>query len=210
MPREGAFRKDVADGYIVLKDKNGVRVAADGLGFTNENKIDPSGRFLYVNETMARRLSRFAIGDGAALGRRETVAEFGAGTFPDGFEFDAEGGIWIASVVSNRLLRISADGAQTVVLEDSDPEVVAAVERKYQESGLDPRRHRRRPGAHARQPRERGVRRAGSQDGPSRLAVRPHESLHSAHRSRAPSRPTGATDLVGAPLTFWETAHARP
>jgi len=64
------------------------------------------------------------------------VAEFGAGTFPDGFEFDAEGGIWIASVVSNRLLRISPDGTETVVLEDSDPEVVAAVERKYQESGL--------------------------------------------------------------------------
>jgi len=136
VPREGAFRKDVADGYLVLKDRNGVRIAADGLGFTNENKVDPSGRFLYVNETMARRLSRFAIGDGGALGRRETVAEFGAGTFPDGFEFDAEGGIWIASVVSNRLLRISPDGTETVVLEDSDPEVVAAVERKYQESGL--------------------------------------------------------------------------
>jgi hypothetical protein len=136
VPREAAFRKSVADGYIVVKDSSGVRLAADGLGFTNENKIDPSGRFLYVNETMARRLSRFAIGAGAALGRRETVAEFGAGTFPDGFEFDAEGGIWIASVVSNRLLRIPPDGTQTVVLEDSDPEVVAAVERKYQESGL--------------------------------------------------------------------------
>ena len=109
---------------------------ADGLGFTNENKIDPSGRFLYVNETMARRLSRFPIRDGGSLGPRATVAEFGAGTFPDGFEFDAEGGIWIASVVSNRLLRIAPDGSQTVVLEDSDPEVVAAVERKYQESGL--------------------------------------------------------------------------
>jgi hypothetical protein len=136
VPREQAFRREVADGYIVLKDKNGVRIVADGLGFTNENKVDPSGRFLYVNETMARRLSRFPIRDDAGLGPRETVAEFGAGTFPDGFEFDSEGGIWIASVVSNRLLRIAPDGTQTVVLEDSDPEVVAAVERKYQESGL--------------------------------------------------------------------------
>jgi hypothetical protein len=136
VPREQAFRREVADGYIVLKDKKGTRIVADGLGFTNENKVDPSGRFLYVNETMARRLSRFAIRDAAGLGSCETVAEFGAGTFPDGFEFDAEGGIWIASVVSNRLLRIAPDGTQTVVLEDSDPEVVAAVERKYQESGL--------------------------------------------------------------------------
>ncbi|HSA82900.1 MAG TPA: SMP-30/gluconolactonase/LRE family protein, partial [Geminicoccaceae bacterium] len=136
VPRERAFRREVADGYIVLKDRKGTRIVADGLGFTNENKVDPSGRFLYVNETMARRLSRFAIRDGAALSPRETVAEFGAGTLPDGFEFDAEGGIWIASVVSNRLLRIAQDRTQTVVLEDSDPEVVVAVERKYQESGL--------------------------------------------------------------------------
>ena len=132
VPREQAFRKDVADGFIVLKDRRGVRVVADGIGFANENKTDPSGRFLYVNETMARRLSRFPIRDDASLGPRATVAEFGPGTFPDGFEFDALGGIWIASVVSNRLLRIAPDGSQTVVLEDSDPELVAAVERKYQ------------------------------------------------------------------------------
>jgi sugar lactone lactonase YvrE len=132
VPREQAFRKDVADGFIVLKDRRGVRIVADGIGFTNENKTDPSGRFLYVNETMARRLSRFPIGDDGSLGPRETVAEFGPGTFPDGFEFDALGGIWIASVVSNRLLRIAADGRQTVVLEDSAAEVVSAVERTYQ------------------------------------------------------------------------------
>ena len=131
VPRERAFRKDVADGFIVLKDRRGTRVVADGLGFTNESKTDPSGRFLYVNETMARRISRFPIRDGGSLGARATVAEFGPGTFPDGFEFDAEGGIWIASVVSNRLIRIAPDGSQTVMLEDSAPEVVAAVERKY-------------------------------------------------------------------------------
>jgi sugar lactone lactonase YvrE len=131
VPREQAFRKDVADGFIVLKDGRGVRVVADGIGFANENKTDPTGRFLYVNETMARRLSRFPIRDDGSLGARATVAEFGPGTFPDGFEFDAEGGIWIASVVSNRLLRIAPDGSQSVVLEDSAPEVVDAVERKY-------------------------------------------------------------------------------
>jgi hypothetical protein len=131
VPREQAFQKDVADGYIVLKDRRGTRIAADGIGFANENKLSPDGCFLYVNETMGRRISRFPVGDDARLGRRETVAEFGPGTFPDGFEFDAEGGIWIASVVSNRLLRIAPDGTQTVVIEDSEPAVVAAVERKY-------------------------------------------------------------------------------
>jgi hypothetical protein len=136
VPREQAFRQDVADGYIVLKDKGGVRLVADGLGFTNEIKIDPSGRWLYVNETMARRLSRFRMGDSGDLGPRETVAEFGEGTFPDGFEFDAEGGIWIASVVSNRLLRIAPDGSQTVILEEAAPEAVARAERHYAENRL--------------------------------------------------------------------------
>lgn len=132
VPREQAMRSDVADGYIVLKDARGARIVADGLGFTNENKLDPSGQWLYVNETMARRLSRFALrGDG--LGRRETVAEFGDGIFPDGFEFDAEGGIWIASVVSNRLLRIAPDGGQHVVLDDGDPAVIARAERNFSE-----------------------------------------------------------------------------
>jgi SMP-30/Gluconolactonase/LRE-like region len=132
VPREQAMRSDVADGYIVLRDARGTRIVADGLGFTNENKLDPSGRWLYVNETMARRLSRFALKDDG-LGARETVADFGDGIFPDGFEFDAEGGIWIASVVSNRLLRIAPDGSQSVVLDDGDPETIARAERHFSE-----------------------------------------------------------------------------
>ena len=136
VPREQAFRRDVADGYIVLKDKTDVRIVADGLGFANEAKVDPSGRWLYVNETIARRLSRFPIRDRGDLGPRQTVAEFGAGVFPDGFEFDAEGGIWIASVVSNRLLRIAPDGSHSVILEDADPETVARAERHYTDNRL--------------------------------------------------------------------------
>jgi sugar lactone lactonase YvrE len=132
VPRERAMRSDVADGYIVLKDARGARIVADGLGFTNENKLDPSGRWLYVNETMARRLSRFAVKDDG-LGPRETVAEFADGIFPDGFEFDAEGGIWIASVVSNRLLRIAPDGSQHVILDDSDSQTVARAEKTFAE-----------------------------------------------------------------------------
>src|SRR4029453_8168168 len=81
-------------------------------------------------------LSRFAIRARGELGARETVAEFGEGTFPDGFDFDAEGGIWIASVGSNRLLRLAPDGSQTVTLEDADPEAVARAERHYAENRL--------------------------------------------------------------------------
>ncbi len=133
VPRERAFRRDVADGYIVLHDRRGTCIVADGLGFTNENKLHPSGQWLYVVETIARRLSRFRVHDDGHLGPRETVVEFGEGVFPDGFEFDAEGGIWVTSVVSNRLLRIAPDGMLSVLLDDGDPEAIAIAERHFAE-----------------------------------------------------------------------------
>jgi hypothetical protein len=39
-------------------------------------------------------------------------------------------------VVSNRLLRLAPDGAQSVILEDADPEAVARAERHYGENRL--------------------------------------------------------------------------
>jgi sugar lactone lactonase YvrE len=132
IPREQAARKDYADGFIIMVDERGARIVAEGLGFTNEAIVDPSGRSLYVNETIGRRNSRFPIGSDGSLGPKEVVAQFGAGTFPDGFAFDAEGGVWVVSVVSNRVIHVAADGTQTIVMEDADPENLARVEDAFQ------------------------------------------------------------------------------
>ena len=120
-PRAGAYRADVADGFIVLVDGKGARIVADGLGYTNEALISPDGAWLYVNETFGRRLSRFPLREDGALGARQVVTTFGHGTYPDGLTFDAEGGIWITSIVSNRVIRVSPDGSQSLILEDADP-----------------------------------------------------------------------------------------
>ena len=130
-PRAAAYRGDVADGFVVVVDGRGPRIVADGLGYTNEALVSPDGRWLYVNETFARRTTRLRIGTDASLDGRETVAEYGAGTFPDGLAFDAEGGIWITSIVSNRVLRVAADGTQTLVIEDADPAHLAWVEAAF-------------------------------------------------------------------------------
>jgi len=130
-PRALGYRSNVADGFIVLVDQRGARIVADGIGFTNEALVAPDGRHLYVNETFARRLSRFPIGADGALGARQTVTAFGAGTYPDGLTFDAEGGVWITSIISNRVIRVAQDGAQTLVLEDADAAHVEACERAY-------------------------------------------------------------------------------
>jgi len=130
-PRAAAYRSDVADGFIVLLDAHGARIVADGLGYTNEALVDPGGRWLYVNETFGRRLTRFRLGAGGALADRETVTTFGPGTFPDGLTFDAEGGVWITSIVSNRVIRVGPGGSQQLMLEDSDPSHIERCERAF-------------------------------------------------------------------------------
>lgn len=136
-PRVKAFRSGVADGAIVLVDKRGARIVADGIGFANEVRIDPTGRWLYVNETYGKRLSRMRIGADGALGARQTVHEFGTAQFPDGLAFDADGGAWVACIVSNALVHVAADGRATTMLEDCDPAHAAAVEAAYQAGTLD-------------------------------------------------------------------------
>jgi sugar lactone lactonase YvrE len=136
-PRSLDYRRSAKSGFIVLLDERGARIIADGLGFTNECAIDPSGRYLYVNETYARRLSRFPLRPDGELGPKEVVTEFGRGQFPDGMAFDVEGQIWIAGIISNQLMRVDPDsGRVTVMLEDSDAEHVAWVEAAYEASEL--------------------------------------------------------------------------
>ena len=136
-PRDRAFNRGREDGFVIRVDGTGARIAAEGFGFTNEAHVDPSGRFLYVNETYARRLVRFAISADGMLGRRETVTEFGDGAFPDGFAFDTQGHVWVACVVANRLIRVAPSGAQEIVLDDSDPQLDRAADAAWATERFD-------------------------------------------------------------------------
>jgi len=131
VPRALGYRHDVADGFIVLVDNEGARIVADGLGYTNEALVSPDGAWLYVNETFGRRLTRFRLRGDGSLAARETVTTFGTGTYPDGLAFDANGDVWITSIVSNRVIRVSRDGTQTLMLEDADEAHVRWAEQAY-------------------------------------------------------------------------------
>jgi sugar lactone lactonase YvrE len=130
-PRALGYRADVADGFVVVVDARGARIVADALGYANEALVSPDGRWLYVNETFGRRLSRFPLQADGGLGAQEVVTTFGHGTYPDGLAFDAEGGIWITSIVSNRVIRVARDGSQTLMLEDNDAAHVEWVEQAF-------------------------------------------------------------------------------
>jgi gluconolactonase len=109
-----------ARGYIILIDRDGARIVAEGLHQTNEVKVSADGRYLYAVETLGRHLVRFEIGAHGKLGRKELVgpADLGHGAYPDGFAFDAEGNIWLTLIIRNGLAVISKDGDYHVVYEE--------------------------------------------------------------------------------------------
>ena len=139
-PRALGYTRACNDGFIVRVDARGAAIVADGLGYTNEVAVHPGGQWLYVNETFARRLSRFALRADGSLGAKEVVTEFGAGTFPDGLAFDEEDHAWVVSIVSNRLIRVAPDGGQTLWLEEADADHLDWVEAAY-ETGTMGRPH---------------------------------------------------------------------
>ena len=136
-PRALGYRRSCNDGFVVMVDAKGARIVADGLGYANECLVDRSGQWLYANETFSRRLSRFAIKADGSLGAREVFTEFGPGTFPDGVAQDADGGFWVTSIVSNRLIHIAAGGKQTLWLEDCNEQHLAWVEQAFEASQMN-------------------------------------------------------------------------
>lgn len=136
VPREQAWRPDVADGFVVLVQGSRARIVADGLHYTNEVRPDPTGTWLYVVETFGRRLTRFRINPDGMLTERQVVVGLGHGCFPDGFAFDAGGAIWLTSLISNRLLRVDG-GAVDTILEDVNREHVERVERAFASGRMD-------------------------------------------------------------------------
>jgi sugar lactone lactonase YvrE len=99
-------------------------LAADDLAFPNGTVLTPDGGTLIIAETMGNRLSAFTVSDGALSGRR-TWAAFGdfpattdvqrivseADVVPDGICLDAEGAVWVADVLNQRLIRVAEGGA---------------------------------------------------------------------------------------------------
>ena len=124
----GLGQPELRDGFVCMVDGKGARIVADGFAFTNEARIGPGGQWFYVVETQGRRITRFRLGASGDLSGRETFTTFGHGTFADGMAFDAEGHLWVTSIVSNRLFRVTPDGRAELVFEDGNPELIARVE----------------------------------------------------------------------------------
>jgi sugar lactone lactonase YvrE len=118
-----------------------VRVAAEDLYFPNGSMITPDGKTLLVNETFASRISAFAIQPDGSLGKRRDWARFGsppgggarearkqqARVAPDGGVLDAEGAVWVADALGNRLLRVQEGGRVLAEVATGDQGVFACT-----------------------------------------------------------------------------------
>lgn len=130
-PRARDYRPDAATGVIAIHDAGATRRVANGLGYTNECVLSEDEKILWVNETFARRLTAYDVGSDGGLTNQRTRTSFGAGTFPDGLAPAVDGSLLITSIVSNRVIQVHSDGAQTQWLEDADPEHLVEVEAAF-------------------------------------------------------------------------------
>jgi len=108
-------------------------IAAGDLAFPNGTVLTPDNRTLIIAETLANRLSAFTVSAGA-LSDRRTWAAFGdppattdvgkilegAAVAPDGICLDAEGAVWVADVLNQRVIRVTEGGAIVQELKTND------------------------------------------------------------------------------------------
>lgn len=135
-PRADDYRPTASTGYIALHKNGRTRIVADGIGYANECLLSADEQTLWINETFARRLTAFDVTKDGLTNRR-VVAQFGAGTFPDGLTEAVDGSLFVVSIVSNRVLRIWPDGQIETLIEDVDPNHLAAVETAFQAHEMD-------------------------------------------------------------------------
>ena len=94
---------------ILVTPSGDARVVADDLGFPNGTVITPDGSTLIVGESSGGCLTAFDVAaDGSLSGRRLWAQLVGA--LPDGICLDADGAVWVASPISNEVLRVAEGG----------------------------------------------------------------------------------------------------
>jgi sugar lactone lactonase YvrE len=129
-----AMNPGLRDGYVAMADAKGLRIVADGFAFTNEIRFDAAGDWLYVVETTGRCITRLRIGRNGEVQARELFGPRSLGLgFPDGIAFDSEGNLWIAEIMSDRILALTPQGELLhPLLDDGNPDATAALAAAFQ------------------------------------------------------------------------------
>jgi len=136
IPRINSHNANCDDGFIILVENGKAKIVADKLCFANECYFNPFDKKIYVNETFGKRITTFDVGKEGMLKNRQIFFKFDFGEFPDGLNFDQEGGLWVTSIVSNKLIRIMPNGHKQIILEDNNFEFIKFIEERVKNLSL--------------------------------------------------------------------------
>jgi len=137
-PRANDYRKNACTGFIAVAEQGqyNARIVVNDLAYANECVVDMNNNYVYVNETFGRRLLRFDLATDGSLSNRHILTTFNVGTYPDGLTLVDDGSLIITSIVSNRVIKVSPNGEQELILEDADIAFVEAAESAYRSDSL--------------------------------------------------------------------------
>jgi xylono-1,5-lactonase len=100
--------------------RNGVtpRLAESGLPVINGPAFSPDCRFLYLSDSIGRRVLGYEMKEDGTLGARRVLAHFSIEEgLPDGLTVDSEGCIWVAHWDGGRVTRFSPEGERVDVVQ---------------------------------------------------------------------------------------------
>ena len=110
---------------LFWREGEAARSVAEDVVFPNGMVVTPDGRELLVAETMARRITRFAIEPDGSLTDRRVFAELDMP--PDGICLDEAGGLWVGMPEAGRFVRLHRDGTLDRAIAGAFPFTVAPM-----------------------------------------------------------------------------------
>jgi gluconolactonase len=121
-----ALQSPAPDGCVVLIEGGNTRIVAKGICFSNGIALDSKEEYLYVAETMMKRILRYQIHPDGALAGPEVYGPPSLGSlgYPDGIAFDETGNLWVAFPSWNAIGYIDPKGNLEIELEDRNGQVL--------------------------------------------------------------------------------------
>lgn len=126
----GQFGYDIYSGgapveaaLLCVGPDGSTREVAEGMRFANGMVITADQSTLLVAESFGKRITAFDLASDGSLSSRRVWAELP--DFPDGIGIDDDGGVWVASPVSDRCIRVVEGGNVTRTIETPDRHAIA-------------------------------------------------------------------------------------
>ena len=124
---DASLQSPSPDGCLaVIEQGMPPRIVADGIYFANGVALDAREEYVYVAETMQRRVLRYRINKDSSVGRAEiygpeTLGRLG---YPDGIAFDEAGNLWVTFPAANAVGFIDPQGRLDMYIQDPQGSVI--------------------------------------------------------------------------------------